>query len=138
MGALIRPACQRCRGSNVKLRRQIIVNGTSQLGWWCLNCERWAERPIRWLSHEQLTVELGRYRATIEDVPIIKDESEERPCIICGAPGEYHHWAPQALSGAFGHEWVRWPGAWLCMYHHRLWHRVVTPMLVMSVSNREA
>lgn len=48
-------------------------------------------------------------------------------CINKGA--ERHHWAPSFLFP----DSDRWPTDYLCVHHHKLWHKVVTPN--MSESN---
>lgn len=76
---------------------------------------------MRWLGHAALG---GRH---IEDLPIVNDYSNASPCIICGEPGEWMHWAPQALAARFGPDWTKWPQDPLCVKHHTLWHRIVWP-----------
>jgi len=95
-----------------------------------MSCERWAEKPVHWLKHDSLREKLEAQGNTLEEIPTVGDYSGLQPCVICGEPGEIHHWAPQALQEAFGEEWIKWPTAPLCLKHHRLWHRVVTPALV--------
>jgi hypothetical protein len=63
------------------------------------------------------------------DIPLVADYSAENTCVICGQPGETHHWAPQAMSEQFGDDWFHWPVCPLCQGHHRLWHQIVTPEL---------
>ena len=36
---------------------------------------------------------------------------------------QYHHFAPRHLFD----DADSWPGAYLCAYHHTLWHEIVTP-----------
>jgi hypothetical protein len=125
------PPCERCGSTNVKLRRQIIGSGAVQIAWWCTVCKRWAQRVPRWLPHAYVTLALSALKParTIEDIPVVSDYSETSPCIICGGPSESHHWAPRALSDAFGDDWDKWPQAPLCVRHHRMWHDIVTPNL---------
>lgn len=124
--------CRRC-GSAVVLRRQVIANGTSQFAWYCLACQRWnnaapGASPV-WLAHDWLRQTLAKQNARLEDVPIVADYSAAAACVICGAPGELQHFAPQCLAEVFGGDWNTWPTANLCPLHHGLWHRVVTPHL---------
>jgi hypothetical protein len=65
----------------------------------------------------------------IGDLPTVQNSSKKTPCIICGEPGEEHHFAPRIVADAFGDDWEKWPTAFLCIKHHLLWHRVVTPHL---------
>lgn len=126
----VRPVCAHCSGTRVLLRRRINADGSAHIAWRCLDCNRWAENPPKWMGHKEIVAKLARWKATLEDVPIIEDYRDRQPCCICGEPGQYHHWSPQALHGQFGDDWYKWPGAYLCPFHHRLWHRVVTPTLV--------
>ena len=130
-GATVKaPICSRCGSADVKLRKQIISNGDLQIAWRCMNCQRWAEQPMKWLAHTPLRIALERKGYTIDDIPTIEDYSDCQPCIICGAPGESHHWAPQAFEIDFGEDWIQWPIEALCLEHHRQWHSIVTPSLV--------
>lgn len=131
------PECRHCGSKNVKLRTNVTTSGVRQFAWRCLDCDRWAEKPIRWLGHEYLSAQLKRlYGATLDQIPAVEDYSGEHPCVICGAPGEVHHWAPRAYKDEFGDDWWDWPTAPLCRKHHRLWHRVVTPELVYHDARR--
>ena len=123
------PTCGHCGGDNVKMRRQIIANGGSQFAWRCLDCDRWAEKPPKWIKHEEVEVLLKRYHKTLDDILTVEDYSNLQPCVVCGEPGEVHHWAPQALESEFGADWYKWPTAPLCLRHHLLWHKVITPTL---------
>jgi hypothetical protein len=125
MAKSLAPQCSRCNGDGVLLRRQIAANGVNQFGWWCEKCERWAVKGKPFLSHGWLQAR----NIQPNEIPIIADYSHETPCVICGEPGELHHWAPQALNNQGGEEWHRYPTEYLCRYHHRLWHMIVTPEL---------
>ena len=93
-------------------------------------CDKWSEKPIHWLKHYEVNEYLTRYKITINDLPIVENYSGETPCIICGDPGQLHHWAPQAYTQAFGiEEYFLWPTEYLCIKHHKLWHTIVTPEL---------
>ena len=123
------PSCMRCNSANVKWRAQIISNGTRQIAPYCLDCNRWAETPPRWIPHEIVNIELFNHGKVIGNIPVVADYSNASNCVICGQPGEYHHWAPQALSEPFGEDWNNWPGVHLCIRHHLQWHKIVTPQL---------
>jgi hypothetical protein len=128
MASLDRPRCVRCGGrESVKMQRQKTASGVSQVAWYCERCRRWAETPVHWQSHAELTQTLARQGATIDDIPIVNDYTRAAPCIICGEPGEWMHWAPQALADRFGADWSKWPQDPLCVKHHRLWHDTVWP-----------
>lgn len=121
------PNCARCGSANVKLRRSIAGNGKSQISWFCLACKSWATKPVLWLNHEAVNAYLARWHKSIVDIPTLDDYSTNAPCVVCGEPGEWMHWAPQALADAFGDEWAKWPQDPLCVKHHRLWHDTVWP-----------
>lgn len=128
------PICAHCGSIRTKLRKQITSSGAIQVAWICTECHRWAELPHRWISHDFINAEFKKGQrtenSTIDSIPTIKDSSNMNPCIICGAPGEEHHWAPQAYKSDFGKEWMSWPTSSLCLEHHRQWHNIVTPSLV--------
>jgi hypothetical protein len=127
------PTCQHCGSSNVKLRRYIISNGTSQISWRCLDCNRWAEKIRMSISYDIILGILRKWGKVLKDLPIAEDRSSDTPCVVCGAPGEYHHWAPSAWNIRFGEEWNKWPCSYLCPKHHHLWHAIVTPTLTKFV-----
>jgi hypothetical protein len=122
--------CAHCGGHDVRLRRLRNGNASEHIAFYCLDCERWAEYPIRWLKRSELEERLAKQGTRIDQIPLLDDYSDRQPCIICGAPGEWHHWAPQSMSENFAPDWFKWPGAYLCREHHMLWHHVVTPELV--------
>lgn len=107
-----------------------MASGVLQFAWRCLDCDRWAESPPKWISHNWLLQALTKQGATFEDIPIVADYSDMQPCVVCGAPGEVHHWAPEAMAELFGADWTDWPTSPLCVKHHHLWHQIVTPSLV--------
>lgn len=121
--------CDHCNGKELKLRRQVTGSGVAQVAWRCIECDRWAQKPPVWIGHLSLSDYLKQFGSVIDDIPLVADYSDQQACIICGEPGEWHHFAPQALSLAFGDDWLKWPCAPLCVRHHRLWHDTVTPNL---------
>lgn len=126
----IATTCQRCGGSNVKLRRTRIRNGTYQIAYECLDCNRRAQIGGPSLPHKAVATFLRTWGKNIDDIPVARDYTGQTACVICGKPGDYHHWAPQKWARHFGSDWYVWPGAYLCQEHHALWHRIVTPALV--------
>lgn len=123
-------ACAHCGSSQILLRKQRIASGVFQYGWYCITCDRWAINPTKWIPHAILKLALEKQGKSIDDIPCLNDYSSQCPCIVCGHPGEVHHWAPQALKERFGANWTDWPTNCLCREHHHLWHTVVTPYLV--------
>lgn len=59
------------------------------------------------------------------ELPVFADLLEfSEPCAVkdCNRMDtEYHHFAPKHL---FGFECEDWPGAYLCKYHHSMWHKL--------------
>lgn len=122
--------CERC-GNNqpAKLRRIIIANGSSQVRWWCLACNKAANKVVKNLPHDYVKKIINGH-GTIEDIPIVKDNrNESTQCVVCGSmSGEYHHWMPQCFIEIVpNHD--AWPGSQLCKPCHDLWHEIVTPYL---------
>jgi len=72
---------------------------------------------------------------TVDDLPVVMDyRLAVAPCVICGRPGtEVNHWMPQMLADdpEVKPEWDKWAqlNAPLCVTHHRLWHKKVTPWM---------
>jgi hypothetical protein len=127
---IIPPTCAHCGGSDIKLRRQLTTSGVSFLAWRCLVCDRWAENPVRWLKHDLIIPRLERQGVTLDDIPLVADNSQELVCAVCGAHGvSEHHWAPQSMRELFGSDWHNYPTDYLCKKHHELWHALVTPEL---------
>lgn len=129
-----KPLCRHCHSdAEVKLRRQLMQNGTALVSWYCLACERWAEYGGNWIAHDKVAEILRPYGKTIAELPVVKDE--RIPCAICGRLGaEWHHWTPQSLlvvHPEFAPYAARWyeHGILLCKYDHDLWHDLVTPWM---------
>ena len=135
---MIRPTCTSCNVPML-LRKQIASNGTKQIGWYCVQCERW-EQPTRWLAHKDVTDCLRAYQATIDNIPTVNDYRDV-PCVVCGQIGtETHHWMPQKFNSHpdVEAEWPAWQSlqAPLCKYHHDLWHDLVTPWMPRRGNSR--
>lgn len=138
-----KPNCYRCqRSQDIVLRRNIAANGTSQVFWYCKKCKDQAAWGGAWIAHPIVMQYLSHWSKTIDDIPVAKDYRQQTPtCIICGSSDtEYHHWFPQKF---YDDEEVKpqaalWSevGAYLCRYHHRLWHRIVTPYMPGIGANR--
>lgn len=120
------PRCKKCDSRNVRLRRHIISNGGSQVGWYCLDGDHWALYPGdgQWIAHKMVKKWLAGYGKTIGDIAVVKDSSEIITCAVedCSKPAEVHHIAPRAL---FGTECEKWPTVYLCIEHHAKWHKIV-------------
>ena len=124
------PACQRCKSEkHVKLRRNVIANATSQVFWFCTDCQRIVNNEKMYIPHSTVNGWLSRWHKTVTDIPIVSDYSQDMPtCEICGAVGvELHHFAPQAMKDDFAPHWAKWPTIYLCRKCHQLWHRLLTP-----------
>lgn len=117
--------CKKCdRTTRVKLVRTITTSGISQVYWQCPACNDNASGGAVYIKHEILR----KYKVEIDDLPVVNDyRSLENACVVCGALGaERHHWAPRYL---FGDKAEEYPTAYLCNYHHMLWHKLVTPKM---------
>lgn len=152
-GILERPACEKCSSlKTVQLRRVSAANGTIHIVWNCNSCQRYVKDGVRlWLPTTQVSEFLSYWKtrlpesnvpATIEEIPLLKDITGE-PCAICGfTETEYNHFMPQAFKedADIAPEWERWDklGAWLCDYHHRLWHAKIAPLWALAQTKREA
>ena len=129
-----KPACRQCgKTQRVRVRRIINAGGGAMFAWRCLECNTWAENPLRYLSHTAMTEIAAAIGKTLDDIPIQDDYRQS--CVICGGRdgAENHHWMPQALNDhpEVAPQWAAWEqfGALLCKYHHDLWHDLVTPWM---------
>ncbi len=96
-----------------------VANGHWQVRTQCLKCNE-VYGPAR-----------GNHRADFKQLPIGEWSYLNPACAVCGEKfTAYHHWLPRALAKMAGESCEAWPGAYLCEYHHRLWHQIVTPGLV--------
>lgn len=124
-----RPPCQKCqRVTTVKLRRQIMHSGGTQIFWHCISCNRSADS--KFISKQKACRILRPFGKTIEDLPIENDYREGgAECEVCGAFGaEYHHWLPQCFAEQVPNH-SAWPASFLCKPCHDIWHELVTPYL---------
>ena len=117
------PTCHRCKAAeNVLLRYNIISNGARQYFWYCTHCER-ITPPGIFLTHELIkTWNLGQ---AFYDKALLKNYSGSKTCAVEGCPNtdtEQHHFAPREFWGS---DADCWPTAYICRYHHRLWHDVM-------------
>ena len=65
---------------------------------------------------------------------LLKETPAPRHCAVngCHQPAtEEHHWAPRAIFGAVAEAY---PTAWLCQYHHQLWHDTIAVYHRQSVA----
>ena len=111
--------CENCTGKEWALFSVLLANSVRTLTSYCTTCG----------------VRSGHLPHTFYDpflCPVYKDNRELR-CSYCGELGaELHHYAPKHLFED-SHEWGTIP---LCIWHHREWHRIVTPN--MSHTRRKA
>jgi hypothetical protein len=52
-----------------------------------------------------------------------------QPCAVRNCPNldtQEHHIAPRSLERYFDDDWLNFPTIYLCQFHHRQWHEVVT------------
>lgn len=136
-----KPECSNCKCAKaVKLTRQITTSGITQAFWYCYSCERFAIAG-QFASHEHC-YEVFAYLAyrypnrawpkSIDELPLLSDRSNVTPCVICGAPGEFNHWMPQAHRNHpdVTNDWPAWRqfGEYLCRKHHMIWHERQAPL----------
>ena len=104
--------CENCSASEWALFSVLLANSVRTLTSYCTTCGTRG----------------GHLPHTFFDpflCPVYKD-NREVCCIRCGALGaEEHHYAPKHLFED-AHEWGTVP---LCIWHHREWHRIVTPKM---------
>lgn len=104
-----------------KLARTITTSGISQVYWICTECDRRPYEKKKDIKHK----DLRQKGIHIDRIEIRHNYTGQHFCAVCRAPGvENHHWAPRYL---FGWDCVDWPQDWLCEFHHRQWHDLVTP-----------
>jgi hypothetical protein len=148
-----RPTCLECNCVKpVRLFRIIAANGARYIAWWCTGCERYVKDGNRLFLPDPRVAEFIAYwhavstqptlASSIDELPLLKEHAGGEPCAICGyTKTEYNHFMPQAFKSDadIEPEWARWDmqGAWLCNYHHRLWHAKVAPLWALAQANRE-
>lgn len=104
--------CKQCGSTDIYYGVVIISSGAKVVRLMCRSCGKNAIRP---------GFNFKASAFNLDELPIIDDYRENNPpCSVCDKSGtEYHHFAPRNVFGA---EADRWPGAWLCVKHHREWH----------------
>lgn len=136
-----RKPCEHCQSANVEMRRAITGNAATQYRWYCADCGRIASKSRQNIPHDIIDLwhEAGYLPVDLLSIPLAEDYSTQTVCFVCGKAGaELHHFAPESLCDYFGGEWTQWPTAYLCKYHHDLWHSVVTPWMPHVCNNAVA
>lgn len=152
-GLLDKPHCSKCDGFKVvKLMRVTAANGHNHVVWYCTSCGQYVKDGKRLWLPSRLVSEFLTYwstrlsernlPSTIDELPQLKDYTGQEPCAICGVTAtEYNHFMPQVFRDDpdIATDWAEWDkmGAWLCDYHHRLWHSKVAPLTALSQVKRE-
>lgn len=153
-GLLQRPACAECGGIKiVRLYRVIASNGAEHVAWYCTSCQRYVKDDQKrlFLPTKQVAEFISYCHAvsarpnlpkSIAELPLLKEHHNGEPCAICGfTETEYNHFMPQAFKddADVAPEWAEWDklGAWLCEYHHRLWHAKIAPLWALAQAKRE-
>lgn len=134
-----RRPCAHCGAGveNIEMYRTVKRSGDSQYYWFCMACNRRAaagagenigyELLDFWIAHNKFPGITKREEFTLLHV------YEGQPCVVrgCGdTETQEHNWAPKGMAPSFGPDWVNWPTAYLCKYHHEQWHAIITPDLV--------
>ena len=125
------PLCNRCQQRTL-MHFSITADGTRQYRWYCEKCDRcWSpdNNSGYFIPHKVVESLLSKLsdaqRISFDNERCLADYRVE--CAICGALGaQNHHFAPQSLRQYFGDDFEKYPQVFLCDYHHRLWHEVVT------------
>lgn len=144
---------QACTGEVDELWVTIARNGVRQ---YCLRCNRCGRRHG---SLNLNKVDAAAHAArmgygNLDKVPVWADHRGGEQCSVDGCDSydvECHHWAPSAIfsksvevpaikpwvnpltgetvAHTLTYESDLWPTSYLCVDHHREWHRRVTPAL---------
>jgi len=120
--------CKVTREAVLYLR--IIASGAETFVWRCTQCNR--QNPFG-TNQPFISKETIRKYLTEEEIaalPVIMPDATNR-CVRCGGrTAEMHHWAPRKIFG--DKECEQWPKDWLCTTCHKVWHKIVTPQLVIE------
>ena len=111
--------CCYCGGTSAQLMRQIFHNGSQNIVYVCDECGRHMDRLRVYWPKSILT-------GNIEDLPVLTDKRDDQCCAVEGCVSrdvEWHHWAPKEF---WGRDADHWPTVYLCRYHHRMWHDVMS------------
>lgn len=117
------------------MTRTITASSVNQFRWMCAGCGKNPRITVDNIAHDVIDLWISSgFIPKIDDIEIANNYQAHQ-CEICDAVGvELHHFAPQSMSDDFGDTWCKWPTIYLCPFHHRLWHELVTPQ--MSGYNR--
>ena len=121
MSSNVMQKCKKCDSTNIKIGRAIKSNGSVSYPNYCEDCGTVYPACIKKTDAAKLNYEIKdvRYKSDI------KGYMNNNKCAVCGNKDvELHHFAPYHL---FGSEAERWPTAYLCRFHHKQWHDLVTP-----------
>lgn len=125
------PECRKCgQRTWVRLRFRTTQSGAKQVFWKCVACDCTAENLGPSIKHDVVNawISLGRLPESFWTEGEDADYRVER-CFVCGEFGtELHHFAPKALTEYLG-DVEKWPTAFLCAEHHRIWHCICTPWM---------
>lgn len=107
-----------CCGGEGVFKKHIFANGSYNLVCVCAQCNRHIDGnrvfwPKSLVDH-------------IENLPLFKDESGQNSCSVKGCTNtdtELHHFAPKEY---WKHDAEYWPCLYLCRFHHRMWHDVMS------------
>lgn len=118
--------CEHCNVPGI-VYRQTNGNGAFVIVERCPKCRRNTRPGQPFLSKKGIE--------NIDALPMFVDFMEQsEPCSVFGCERkdtEYHHFAPRHLF----EDAEDWPGAYLCKYHHMLWHKLT--MTGMYAPQRE-
>lgn len=106
--------CPRCRDVECKIYKQYNRSGAAVVVERCPSCRTAPNIKQAFLSKKDYNV---------DELPLFEDYMvDAHGCEVLGCTNrgsEYHHFAPRHLF----EDADLWPTAWLCLEHHREWHR---------------
>lgn len=112
--------CETCGYISGHFMRQIFANGSENLVFVCRLCKRHMSKSRAFWPK---AIYWGRW----EDLPVFHNaQAGGCPCWVQGCGNtdtELHHFAPKEF---WGKDAEAWPMAYLCRYHHRMWHDVMS------------
>lgn len=104
-------ACVECGSRQTWFTKRRIASGAWQVREECESCGANARG-------KGIYVPLADVR--LDDIQEVAQDVERPLCVVCDNEGaEWHHFAPTEV---FGTSSGAWPGAFLCITHHREWH----------------
>lgn len=113
--------CKHCISKNIKVGFAFRKNGSKVFPLYCEDCGQETGKLINKENANSVNYILKEIVFTSSNTGYLN----KIKCYVCGDENvEAHHFAPKHL---FGDEAEKWPVAYLCKFHHKKWHDIVTP-----------